>query len=385
MSGQTKDYYRTLGVSEKADTAEIRKAYRKLAKQYHPDANQGDPAASERFKEVGEAYGVLSNEEKRTQYDRMRKLGAFGFPGGSGAGRPRPGAGRPTGAAGRSGPGTEDFSFEDIGGLGGLGDLFSTLFDRGSRRGPGDVGRSGGPTPGGDVEVPVEISFEMAVRGGKLNLQIPVTEPCATCAGLGAAPGSALRRCDECRGSGTVSFGQGGFAVNRPCPACMGRGRIPETPCSSCQGTGSVRQTRKLQVTVPPGVEDGARLRLAGQGERGSAGGPPGDVFLSFQIRPHRFFRREGLDIHVSVPLNVAQAVLGSRVRVRTVDGKQVVLRIPPGTQGGTRFRIRGQGVSKGDRTGDQYVEVTVNVPEEVTEDARKAMEAFAEASGMRH
>jgi molecular chaperone DnaJ len=384
MNGQNKDYYRILGVPEKADNAAIRKAYRKLAKQFHPDANQGDPAAAERFKEVGEAYGVLSNEEKRKQYDRMRKLGAFGFPG---AGGSRPAGRRPPGTGTRPGPGgtTEEFSFEDLGGLGGLGDLFSTLFDRGSRRGTGGAGTREGPTPGGDIEVQAEISFETAVAGGKIGLQIPVTDACATCAGSGAAPGSALERCTECRGSGTVSFGQGGFAVNRPCPACMGRGRVPENPCPSCQGSGSVRQVRKLQVTVPPGVETGSRLRLAGQGERGAGGGPSGDVILVFQVKPHRFFRREGLDIHVTVPLNLAQATLGSRVRVRTVSGKQVVLKIPAGTQGGTRFRIRGQGVKKGDRTGDQYVEVTVNVPEELNDEAREAMESFARVTGMRH
>jgi molecular chaperone DnaJ len=380
MNGQSKDYYRVLGVSEKADAQAIRKAYRKLAKQYHPDANQGDPGASERFKEVGEAYGVLSNEEKRKQYDRMRKLGAFGM-GGVAGGRGRPGAGAPGGGA----PSGESFSFDDLGGMGGLGDLFSTLFDRGARRGPGGETKRSGPEPGADLELPVEVSFELAVKGGKIQLRVPMTEPCATCSGSGAAPGSKLVRCEECRGSGTVSFGQGGFAVNRPCPACMGRGRIPETPCASCAGSGSVRQTRKLQVTVPAGVESGSRLRLAGQGERGSAGGAPGDLILVFQVKEHRFFRRDGLDINVTVPINLAQAVLGSKVRVRTVGGRQVVLRIPPGTQSGTRFRIRGQGVTRGDRTGDQYVEVEIRVPEALSDEERSAMERFAETAGMRH
>lgn len=381
MSQQSKDYYRILGVSESADQAAIRKAYRKLAKEFHPDANQGDPKAAERFKEIGEAHGVLSNEEKRAQYDRMRKLGAFGFPGRGPSAGARSAGSTPRGGSAPSG----DFSFDDLGGIGGLGDLFSSLFDRG-RRGAGGAGaRAGAPEPGQDLEVPVEISFETAVRGGKLNLQVPVTDGCATCSGTGAAPGSGTTRCEECRGAGTVSFGQGGFAVNRPCPACMGRGRIPETPCASCQGVGTLRQTRKLQVTVPAGVETGSRLRLAGQGERGARGGAAGDLLLLFQVQPHRFFRREGLDIHVTVPLNLAQAVLGSKVRVRTISGSQVVLRIPPGTQHGTRFRIRGQGVVKGDRTGDQYVEVEVRVPEELGEAARESMENFAEAAGLRH
>jgi molecular chaperone DnaJ len=381
VSGQNRDYYRVLGVTEKADEQAIRKAYRKLAKEFHPDANQGDPKAAERFKEIGEAYGVLSNAEKRKQYDQMRKLGAFGF---GGAGRPGRGPGpRPPG--GPQPPDDEAFSFDDLGGLGGLGDLFSSLFDRGTGRRGGAGDRPPGPQPGQDVEVPVEVSFETAVRGGKIQLTVPVTDACATCAGSGAAPGSPLERCDECRGRGTVSFGQGGFAVNRPCPACMGRGRVPETPCASCSGNGAVRQLRKLQVNVPAGVESGSRMRLSGQGEQGAGGGPPGDLILVFQVREHRFFRREGLDIHVTVPLNVAQAALGSRVRVRTIGGKQVVLRIPPGTQGGTRFRIRGQGVSRGDRTGDQYVEVEVKTPEGLEGDAREAMEAFARAADLRY
>lgn len=382
MSTATRDYYRVLGVADDADTAAIRKAYRRLAKQYHPDANQGDPKAAERFKEIGEAYGVLSNEEKRRQYDQMRKLGAFGFPG-----RGSPGGARATGGGSRSEgtAGTGDFSFDDLGGLGGLGDLFSSLFDRGARRGGTAGSRGSGPEGGGDLEIPVEVSFETAARGGKLNLQIPVTEPCTTCSGTGAAPGSGLARCEECRGSGTVSFGQGGFAVNRPCPACMGRGRLPETPCGSCTGRGTVREIRKLQVTVPAGVESGSRLRMAGQGERGLRGGGSGDLFLVFQVQPHRFFRREGLDIHVTVPLNLAQAVLGSKIRVRTVSGRQVVLRIPPGTQHGTRFRIRGQGITRGDRTGDQFVEVEVRIPETLDDEARLRMEAFAEAAALRH
>ncbi len=369
MSTTSKDFYKILGVSEKADADEIRKAYRKLAKENHPDANRGDPAAAERFKEIGEAHSVLSNEEKRKKYDQMRRLGAFGFPG-SGSRTARDPA-----------PGTEGISFEDLGGLGGLGDLFSTLFDRGRRA----AGGRRGPERGQDVEFQVEISFETAVRGGKISIQVPITEECATCAGSGAAPGANLVRCSECQGTGSVSFGQGGFAVNRPCPACMGRGRIPEVPCPSCSGNGSVRQTRKLQVNVPEGVESGSKLRLSGQGERGGGGGEPGDLLLTFKVKPHRFFRREGLDVHVTVPINVAQALLGSRLKVRTVEGKQVVLRIPPGTQSGTRFRIRGQGVKKGGRIGDQFVEVRVEIPEELSEEQQEKVREFAEASGLRY
>ncbi|TVP80394.1 MAG: hypothetical protein EA352_00125 [Gemmatimonadales bacterium] len=182
-----------------------------------------------------------------------------------------------------------------------------------------------------------------------------------------------------------MSFGQGGFAVNRPCPACGGRGRVPTEPCTSCRGNGSVRQTRTLQVNVPAGVESGSRMRLSGQGPRGAGGGAPGDILLVFQVGEHRFFRREGLDIHVTVPLNIAQATLGSKIRVRTVDGRRVALRIPPGTQSGTRFRLRGRGATKGDRTGDQFVEVKVKTPESLDDDQREAMEAFAEAAGLRY
>ncbi len=377
MSNQSKDFYKVLGVAESADHDAIRKAYRKLAKESHPDANQGKPEAAERFKEIGEAYSVLSNPEKRKQYDRMRKAGSFGF----GRGPQGPTRSSETPGAPGGGTGGESFSFEDLGGMGGLGDLFSSIFDRGRRAGGGKQG----PRRGDDVEFIVEISFQTAVRGGRVSIQVPITEECATCAGTGAAPGTSLLRCSECGGVGTVSFGQGGFAVNRPCPACMGRGRVPESPCPSCHGGGAVRQMRKLQVAVPEGVETGSKLRLTGQGERGSAGGEPGDLILTFKVKSHRFFRRDGLDIHVSVPINVAQAILGSKVRVRTVEGKHVVLKIPPGTQTGTRFRIRGQGVAKGGRRGDQYVEVRVEVPETVSDDGKERLREFAEASGLRY
>jgi molecular chaperone DnaJ len=372
-----KDFYEILGVAEKATSDEIKKAYRKLAKQYHPDANRDDPKASDRFKEVGEAYSVLSDPAKRKQYDQMRRLGAFGF--GAGA-RGRGPAGTRPGAPETS----EGFSFDDLQGLGGLGDLFSSIFDRGGRRERGP-GRRSGPRKGDDVEYVVEVPFEKAVGGGKISIDVPITEECATCSGSGAAPGSAVVGCKECGGSGSVSFGQQGFAVKRPCPACFGRGRIPERPCASCRGRGTVRQSRKIQVAVPMGVDTGSRVRLSGQGERGADGGPPGDLIISFKVLPHRFFRREGLDIHVTVPINIVQATLGSKIRVRTVGGKRVVLRIPEGTQSGTRFRVRGQGVEKGERVGDQIVEVRVEVPDKLTPEEEEAMARFAEASGLKH
>ena len=365
MTTSAGDFYHLLGVSEKAGRDEIRTAYRKLAKQYHPDANPGDEGAAERFKAIGEAYGVLSNDTKRKQYDRMRRLGAFDpgsrFRGGAGAG------GR---AAGRGG-----FSFED---LGGLGDIFTSIFDRGRRQG------GAGPRKGRDIEVPVDLSFRQAARGGRITVTVPVTEECATCSGSGARAGSGVATCGECAGNGVVSFGQGGFAVNRPCPACIGRGTIPDVSCASCRGRGTVRQQRNLQVSVPAGTESGSRQRIAGRGERGIGGGEPGDLILVFRVRPHHFFRREADNVCVSVKINVAQAILGSKIRVKTVDG-YAVLRVPPGTQTGTKFRIRGQGVHRKGRRGDQIVEVEVTVPAKLSEEARKRLQEFAEASGLRY
>jgi molecular chaperone DnaJ len=303
----------------------------------------------------------------------MRRLGAFGFGGGGSA--PRPGGG-PTAEPG-------GFSFEDLGGFGGLGDLFSSIFDRGRRE--GGQQRRGGSQKGENVEYVVEIPFETAVTGGNVTIQMPVTEECATCGGSGAAPGAATHRCTECNGTGTISFGQGGFAVTRPCPACFGKGTIPDQPCPSCAGSGTVRQTRTLQIAVPQGVETGTKVRLTGQGERGRAGATAGDLIISFKVKPHKFFRREGLDIHVMIPVNIVQATLGSKIKVRTVSGKRVVLTIPPGTQSGTRFRIKSQGVQRGERIGDQYVEVKVEVPDSLSPEEQKAMEQFAEASGLKH
>lgn len=383
MAGGGKDFYKILGVSEKADAAEIKKAYRKLAKKNHPDANRDDPRAAERFKEVGEAYSVLSDPKKRKQYDQMRRFGGLG---GFGGGAPRGGPRRPGGPPG----GEPSFSFDDLqGGFGNISDLFSSLFDLGGKRGPEGAApgqRQGSIRQKGEnVEYVVEIPFLTAARGGKISVSVAITEDCATCGGDGARPGTEVKRCEECGGTGHVSFGQGGFAVKRPCPACFGRGTIPETPCPSCGGRGAVRQQRKISINVRPGVETGSKIRLSGQGERGRSGGPPGDLIITYKVKPHRFFRREGLDIHVTVPINIVQATLGSKIRVRTISGKKVVLTIPKGTQSGTKFRIRGQGIEKGERVGDQYVEVVVTVPEELSDDELQAMEEFAEASGLKH
>ncbi|MBI4546315.1 MAG: molecular chaperone DnaJ [Gemmatimonadetes bacterium] len=366
----SKNYYLLLGVAETATPEEIKKAYRKLAKRYHPDANSNDPQAAERFKEVGEAYAVLGDPAKRKQYDTMRRMGPF-------AGFARRGAGGEAGGGGAEGI---RFSFEELSDLGGLGDLFSSIFDRGRRRrGAAGVER------GQDIDYSVEISLTMAARGGKLPITLPVAEECATCRGSGGAPGTRPRSCPECGGTGTISFGQGGFAVTRPCPACYGRGQIPTQPCPVCGGAGTVREQRQILLGVPAGVDSGSKIRLSGQGERGTGGGPPGDLVITFQVKPHAFFRRDGLNVHCTIPVNVAQATLGSKIRVRTVDGKKVALKIPPGTQSGTRFRIPGQGVEKSGRRGDQFVQVKIVVPEQLGPEQEELMREFARATKLRY
>ncbi len=357
---QQKDYYRTLGVPEAATADEIKKAYRRLAKKYHPDRNQGDKAAGERFKEISEAHSVLSDAEKRTQYDRLRKYGAFA------GGAPR----SPRG--GGAGP---NVKFEEFGGFGGLGDLFSSIFG-GEGKKP-DTGR------GESVEVVVTIPFRVAALGGKVPVTVPVTESCPTCHGSGAAPGAQFTTCAECKGSGQVSFGYGGFAVKRPCPACRGKGRIPSQRCGTCQGAGDVRVEKRLMIDVPPGTDDGTRLRLKEQGPRGASGA--GDLIVAFQVEPDRFFARDGLDVICRVPINVVQATLGTRLKVRTVDGKHVVLKVPPGTQPGKKFRIKGQGIEKNGARGDQLVEVEIGVPGKLTPDQEAKLKAFADAAGLRY
>jgi molecular chaperone DnaJ len=363
----SKDFYQVLGVADTASQGEIKKAYRRLAKQHHPDANPNNAAAAERFKEISEAHSVLSDADKRKQYDQMRRLGAFD--GGAPRG-PRPGAGAR--GAGR-GP---DINVEgmEFGDFGGLGDIFSSIFGRGGRQ----------EEPRAEaLETVVEVPFRVAALGGKVTVSLQVTEPCATCAGSGGAPGATWSTCPECNGRGTISFGQGGFAVNRPCPQCRGRGRIPSTPCPTCHGAGEIRSERQVVITVPPATESGTRVRVRGQGQTPRAGAPPGDLLVTFQVQPDRFFHREGLDILCEVPLNLAQAALGTRLRVRTLDGKKVMLRIPGGTQPGRKFRIKGQGVEKNGVRGDQLVQVQVTVPEQLTPEQQDMLKRFAESAGL--
>jgi len=368
-----KDFYQVLGVPDSATAEEIKKAYRRLAKQYHPDANPNNTQAAERFKEISEAHAVLSDTDKRKQYDQMRRLGAFDGGGfrRSGSAGARQGAGAAGGARGGEGP--EGFDFSDLGGFG-LGDIFSSIFGRGA--GTAEAAPEA-------IETVVEIPFRVAALGGKVPVHLPLTDSCPQCHGTGAAPGAKLNTCPECNGRGTITFGQGGFAVSRPCPQCRGRGKIPSTPCPTCQGAGEVRVDREVLITVPPATESGAKVRLRGQGQTTAAGGSAGDILVTFQVQPDRFFHREGLDVVCEVPINLAQAVLGTRLRVRTLDGKKVVLKVPAGTQPGRKFRVKGLGIEKGGRRGDQLVQVQVQIPEKLTPEEEESFKKLCEALGL--
>ena len=374
------DYYAVLGVPASASQDEIKKQYRKLAAKHHPDKNPNDPKAADTFKAISEAYQTLGDAEKRKQYDQMRQLGAFGGFGGGPRGAGTRGAGAPP-------PGGPNVRFDefDIGGLGGLGDIFSSMFG-GSPARPGATGaRTRGPQRGQDVESTLEIPFRTAALGGKVPVELDLNEECGTCHGTGAAPGAKLVTCEECKGRGTISFGQGGFAVNRPCPVCLGRGQVPTERCPTCAGAGEVRTRKKVSITVPTGVDTGTKIRLKGQGGKGTKNGPPGDLLITFTVTPDRFYKREGLDLIAPVPINIAQATLGSRVSVKTLDGTKVAIKIPPGTASGKRFRVRGQGIEKDGTKGDLIVQIEVAVPEKLTPEQEEAMKAFAEAGGMKY
>lgn len=365
----SRDFYEVLGVPDSATAAEIKKAYRKLAKQYHPDANPNNATAVERFKEISEAHTVLSDPAKRKQYDQMRRLGAFT---GGAQRRPR-GPGPSSGGAG-PGPDEMDGAEFDLGNLGGLGDIFSSIFGRNRRE-------EGHP----DMEAVVEVPFRVAALGGSIPVTLPVTETCRVCGGSGAAPGAKISTCPECNGRGSVTFGQGSFAVSRPCPRCRGKGKIPSMVCGNCHGAGEVRMERNVMIPVPPGTESGSKVRLSNQGTSNRPGDPPGDLLVTFQVQPDRFFRRDGIDLICEVPINLAQAVLGTRLRVRTLEGKKVLLKIPPGTQPGRKFRIKGLGLEKGGRHGDQLVTVQVALPAKLTPEQEEEFKKFADLAELPH
>jgi len=368
-----KDFYAVLGVNASATADEIKKQYRRLAKQYHPDTNKGEAKAADRFKEISEAYNVLGDKEKRKQYDEMRRLGAFDPFTARSRNTARPGAG----AAGSSGANArvEDF---DIGGLGGLGDLFSSMFG-------GGRARPSGPEKGQSVETTLEIPFKVAVTGGKVPIELEANEECGTCKGTGAAAGAKIQTCPECRGSGSISFGQGGFATVRPCPMCLGKGQVPTQKCPACNGAGASRTHKKVLITVPIGTESGSKIRLKGQGGAGLRGGPAGDIFITFQVKDDAAYEREGLDLVIRAQVNIAQATLGSKVSVHTIDDRKVTITLPKGTPSGKRFRVRGQGIARDGKTGDLLVEIMVTVPETLTPEQERLMKQFAAAGNLEY
>ena len=370
MSGRDfeKDYYAALGVAKDADANAIKKAYRKLARELHPDKNPGDAGAEARFKDVSEAYDVLSDPKKRAEYDEARTLFAGG-------------GFRPGGFGGGGGGSTFDMS-DLFGGSSGanLGDLFSDLFGgAGPGAGPGTArgGRRSGPTRGQDLSATVSLGFDEAVHGTTLPLQLSGPGACRRCHGSGAEPGTGTHRCPTCGGIGTISRNQGGFSFSEPCRDCRGTGTIIDTPCTECGGTGVTNQTRTITVRVPAGVRDGAKLRIPGKGGPGSDGGRAGDLFVTVHVGGHALFGRNGDDLTLTVPITFAEAALGTTLRVPTLDGS-VGLKIAPGTPSGRTLRVRGRGVPRKGKIGDLLVTVEVAVPQKLSAGAREALEKYA-------
>jgi molecular chaperone DnaJ len=348
MSG---DYYDILGVARDADAAALKSAFRKLAMQHHPDRNPGDAGAEAKFKEINEAYAVLSDPDKRATYDRFGKAGLNGGMGGGGAS-------------------SADFAdvFEGV-----FGDMFGEIF--GNRRG----GRSG-PARGADLRYDLEITLEEAFAGKAVEVAIPSLETCTVCDGTGAEPGTRPETCPTCGGQGRVRMQQGFFTMERTCPTCGGRGQIVKNPCKACGGRGQVRTERKLAVDIPAGVEDGTRLRVAGEGEPGARGGPRGDLYVFLGVKPHEIFQRNGADIYVETPVPMTTAALGGSVEAPTIDGGRVRIEIPAGAQAGQTFRLRGKGMSRLRTTqrGDMHVGLAIEIPRKLSAKQRALLEEFA-------
>src|SRR5437588_6113275 len=356
------DYYKVLGVGKNASEDEIKKAYRKLARKYHPDANQGDKKAEERFKEISQAHDVLSDPEKRKAYDRGGFLGGFA-PGGAGGGGFDPGA----------------FT-------GGFSDILSNLFGGGGGAGPaGGRGGAGGrvrprPARGRDLETEVTLSFEQAVNGAQVPLAVPTSQPCPTCKGSGAKPGTSPKVCPVCNGRGIESQSQGIFSISQPCSNCNGSGTVIEDPCLTCGGTGAQRSIRKLRVNIPAGVRDGSRIRLAGKGEAGLRGGEPGDLYVITRVQESPVFKAVGDNLEVEVPLTIPEAVQGAIVEVPTLNGVKR-LRVAPGTKHGTVQRLRGEGPPKlnGKGRGDIHYRFVIDVPSSLSPEQEDAVDKLSQ------
>jgi molecular chaperone DnaJ len=349
---EKRDYYEVLGLERGASLDQIKKAYRQLALKYHPDKNPGNPGAEEKFKEAAEAYGVLSDEEKRARYDR------YGHPGVAGMG------------------GFDPNQFADFGDI--LGDLFGFGdFFGGTRR------RTNRPARGNDLRFDLQIDFFDAVFGKEVTLDVPRVVTCANCHGSGAKPGTQPATCSGCGGRGQIRFAQGFFAVARTCPQCGGAGKVIKDPCVSCSGSGRVREEKKISVKIPAGVDDGSRLRVAGEGESGWNGGPAGDLYVFISVREHPKFTRRDYDIHSEQVISVTRAALGGDVKTETIYGSEM-LKIPAGTQPNQVFRLRGKGVQFVDGTGrgDHYVHVGVRIPTTLTEEQRHFLEQLAVSEG---
>jgi molecular chaperone DnaJ len=355
------DYYKTLGVDKKATPEEIKKAYRKLARAYHPDRNPDDKQAEERFKEISQAHDVLGDPEKRKQYDTG--TGPFGAAGGAGG----PGFG---------GFGNFDFDASS------MGDILSNLFGGGGGGGggAGSARRAKSrPQRGGDLETEVRISFDQSISGAQIPLSVPTTGVCGTCHGTGAKPGTTPKVCPRCEGRGIETQGQGMFSISQPCSLCGGSGTVIEDPCPTCGGSGALRSVKKFRVNIPPGVKEGSRIRVPGKGEAGLRGGPAGDLYVLTHVDPSPAFKRKGDNLEVEVPLTVPEALLGAEVRVPTLDGAKT-LRVKPGTQHGALQRLRGEGPPKlgGKSRGDIHYRFTIDMPEKLTSEQEAAVEELS-------
>lgn len=358
-----RDYYDVLGVGKSADATEIKKAYRKLAMKYHPDKNPGDKEAEERFKEINEAYEVLSDETKRRNYDQFGHEGVNG-----------------QGFGGAGGFGGQGFGgFDDI-----FGDIFGDMFGGGFG---GGRQRRRSPERGADIKQRVNISFEEAAFGKKVQVKINRSEECEECNGSGAKPGTSKKTCPTCNGSGQVQSVQrtpfGNIASTRTCSTCNGEGEVIDSPCTKCHGKGSIRKTKTIEVDIPAGIDEGQMIKLGGQGELGSRGGPRGDLYIEVNVNAHPLFTREGYDVYLEMPITFAQATLGDKIQVPTLDGK-VEYEIPEGTQTGTVFRLKGKGIPKlrSNVRGDQYVKVTVEIPKKLNDKQKELVRQFAKECG---